>query len=79
MKQYAESIMSYVEEGDIVSAEKKKPLSFVPSGDDESSHVIDPFSNPLLIKQAFTEQSESLIRFPKHCGQFWNDQLTRGS
>jgi len=78
LKQYAESIMSYVEEGDIVSAEKEA-LSFVPSGDDESSHVIDPFSNPLLIKQAFTEQSESLIRFPKALGQFWNDQLTRGA
>ena len=78
LKQYAESIINYVEEGDIVSAEKEA-LSFVPSGDDESSHVIDPFADPMLIKQAFTEQGEALIKFPKALGQFWNDQLTRGA
>jgi archaellum biogenesis ATPase FlaH len=78
LKQYAEMILTNLEAGDIVSAEKEA-LSFVPTRDNEISNVIDPFASPMLIKQAFTEQSESLITFPKALGQFWNEQLTRGS
>lgn len=78
LKQYAEGILHLLEEGNVIEAEKEV-LSFVPSGDETSSRVIDPFSEPALIKQAFTEQSETLIKFPKALGQFWNEQLTRGS
>ena len=77
LKQYAETILANLEMGDIVSAEKEA-LSFIPARDDEISNVIDPFSNPMLLKQAFSEQSESLIRFPKALGKFWNEQLVRG-
>lgn len=44
----------------------------------DSTHVIEPFSVPLLIKDAFQQKSEPLIKFPRALGQFWNDQLVRG-
>jgi hypothetical protein len=44
----------------------------------ETNNVINPFYEPLKIKQAFEQKAEPLIKFPRALGQFWNDQFVRG-
>lgn len=39
--------------------------------------AIDPFASPSRIRRAFTEQTNSLVRFPKAFGTYINDQLAR--
>lgn len=78
LKLYAESILDRIDEGDIVSAEQEA-MTYIPSDDEDGiSSIVDPFTSAALIREAFTEQNETLIKFPKALGQFWNDQLVRG-
>lgn len=78
LKLYAESILDRIDEGDIATAEQEA-MTYIPSDDEDGiSSIVDPFTSAALIKEAFTEQNETLIKFPKALGQFWNDQLVRG-
>lgn len=78
LKQYAESILDRIDEGDIKAAEEEATAYTVLETDDGISSVVDPFTSAKLIKEAFEEQNEVLIKFPKALGEFWNDQLVRG-
>ncbi len=78
LKQYAESILDRIDEGDIKAAENEATTYTVLETEDGISSVVDPFTSAALIKAAFTEQNEVLIKFPKALGEFWNDQLVRG-
>lgn len=73
----ADDIKDNVEDNDIENAEKIAS-SFSMLATDEA-RVINPFSDPMLVKEAFIQDKTPLIYFPKALGKFLNSQLVRNS
>ena len=75
---FAEDIQEHVKAGDALEAEKLageyKTLAT------EVGHSIDLSTEAILerIAKAFDHSKQTLIKYPKQLGTFWNDQLLRG-
>jgi hypothetical protein len=76
LSQHAENIQDALRAGDLTEAERLAQ-SFSPV-ESETNDVVDPL-NAKLIKRAFTESTQPLIRYPKALGRFWNKSLARDS
>ena len=72
----ASTLKNSVESGELEQAETLVK-EYMPIADDETTEV-DPFADKETVKAVFTTAQESLIKFPKDLGRFWNDQLVRG-
>ena len=79
LQRFADEIKGLVETGQLIEAQNLAS-SFSPIST-ESNNWLE-LSDPSIIttiEQAFTKTTESLITYPRALGEFWNDQLTRGS
>lgn len=77
LRLFSDKIQRALDSGDLTEAEHLA-LTFNPSAE-ELTEVIDPLGSAQIIKRAFTESVEPIIRFPKALGEFWNDSFCRDS
>ena len=74
----SEDIQNELEQGNIIDAEAIA-LSYKPPTE-LIKNDIDPFTKQVkpIIRKAFEERKNPLIRFPGALGKFWNHELVRG-
>jgi hypothetical protein len=77
LKTHSKLIKDELVSGSITEAEKIAS-SYAPIKM-ESPTTIDPFSSASRIEKAFNIKKESLIKYPKALGDFWNDKMVRGA
>jgi hypothetical protein len=74
---HSEEIQEALRTGDLIEA-KQIAYSYKPKVMDQHSSI-DPLSSPSVVKKAFEEHHEPLIKFPKALGQFLNSAFTQDS
>lgn len=78
LRKFIDRVKNELDAGELNEAEKTAlQYTSLATTEEAEAKVVDPFSSPALVKKAFENQSEPIIRFPKALGEFWNSQLTR--
>lgn len=79
VRRHTEELEAKLERGEITQAEADI-IQYTPANADKSSYI-DPFAkgSEAAFRAAFSEKAKPLIKYAWSLGEFWNNELTRGS